>query len=164
VEPGFGLPPVAVTINLTVPLASLLRLSGGPGEATGYGPIAAATARLLAGAAAGHPATRWQLTVTSPDGRALATGAIRRPGRGAVPATGWTVTVEPIAAGECDHHDREPGYRPSPSLAALIRARSSTCGFPGCRRPARRCDLDHSVPYEDGGATCQCNLSLPRMR
>ncbi|HEX4059409.1 MAG TPA: HNH endonuclease signature motif containing protein, partial [Streptosporangiaceae bacterium] len=45
------------------------------------------------------------------------------------------------------------------ALARLIRARTSTCSFPGCRRPARRCDLDHSVPYEDGGATCQCNLS-----
>jgi hypothetical protein len=158
-EPGYGLPPLAATINLTVPLATLLRLSDSPGEAAGYGPIAAATARLLAGAAAGQQATRWQLTVTSPEGQAAGTGSVRRRGRGRGQATGWTVTVEPVAAGECDHHDQEPGYRPSAALARLIRARTSTCSFPGCRRPARRCDLDHSVPYEDGGATCQCNLS-----
>jgi hypothetical protein len=37
--------------------------------------------------------------------------------------------------------------------------RQRTCSFPGCRRPARRCDLDHTVPYDQGGATCECNLA-----
>jgi hypothetical protein len=144
-------------INLTVPLATLLQHSGSPGEAAGYGPIAPETAQQLAGAAARHPATRWQLTVISPDGHAVATGTARR--GNAVPAEGWTVTVRPIAAGDCDHHNQEPGYRPSPALARLIRTRNLTCCFPGCRRPARRCDLDHSVPYEDGGRTCECDLA-----
>jgi hypothetical protein len=155
-EPGYGLPPVAAMINLTIPLATLLQLSDSPGEAAGYGPIAAATAQALAGAAAGHLGTRWQLTVTSPDRRALATGASR--GR-AVPAEGWTVTVTPITTGDCDHRSQEPGYRPSPALARLIRTRTTTCCFPGCRRPARKCDLDHVIPYDDGGRTCQCGLA-----
>jgi hypothetical protein len=155
-EPGYGLPPIAAMINLTVPLATLLHLSDRPGEAAGYGPIAPGTARLLAGAAAGHPATRWRLIVTSPDGHATATGDARgHP----IPAEGWTVTVRPIAAGDCDHHNQEPGYRPSPALARLIRTRTTTCCFPGCRRPARRCDLDHTIPYEDGGRTCECDLA-----
>ena len=70
-----------------------------------------------------------------------------------------TVTAVPIATGDCDHRHREPGYRPSPTLARLLRARTTTCCFPGCRRPATRCDLDHTIPYEDGGLTCECNLA-----
>ncbi|WP_448059867.1 DUF222 domain-containing protein [Cellulomonas hominis] len=38
-------------------------------------------------------------------------------------------------------------YRPSPTLAATIRARDTTCRFPGCRIPAWRTDLDHITPY-----------------
>jgi hypothetical protein len=147
-------------ISLTVPLTTLLQLSDSPGEAVGYGPVAPDTARLLAGAAAGHPSTRWQVTVTSPDGQGLATGAARPIRRGqSITADGWTVTVTPIPLGDCDHQHREPGYRPSPALARLIRARNTTCSFPYCRRPARRCDLDHTVAYEDGGPTCPCNLA-----
>jgi hypothetical protein len=41
-------------------------------------------------------------------------------------------------------------YRPSPALAALIRGRDQTCRFPGCRQPAHRCDLDHTIPYPTG--------------
>ncbi len=49
-----------------------------------------------------------------------------------------------------------PGY--TPSLKALVRARSHRCTFPGCRRPATTCDLDHVVPYADGGTTSEDNL------
>jgi hypothetical protein len=155
-EPGYGLPPLAAMINLTVPLATLLQLSDAPGEVGGYGPVAPDTARALAGAAAEHPATRWQFTVTGPQGQAIGHGTARRSRtRG-----GWTVTVtaRALATGDCDHHNQEPGYRPSPTLARLIRARSATCCYPGCRRPAIQCDLDHTIPYEDGGLTCDCNL------
>jgi hypothetical protein len=41
-------------------------------------------------------------------------------------------------------------YRPPPALADLIRGRDRTCRFPGCRQPAHRCDLDHTVPHPDG--------------
>lgn len=33
------------------------------------------------------------------------------------------------------------------------------CVFPWCSQPARRCDHDHGVPYEQGGSTCDCNLA-----
>ncbi len=69
------------------------------------------------------------------------------------------MTAEPIAAGHCDHRNAEPGYRPSPALQRLIRARTTTCTGPGCRRPAQRCDLDHTLAYDDGGITCECNLA-----
>jgi hypothetical protein len=41
----------------------------------------------------------------------------------------------------------------------LIEVRDQVCGFPICRRPASRCDLDHTVPYDRGGLTCPCNIS-----
>jgi hypothetical protein len=48
---------------------------------------------------------------------------------------------------------------PPAPLRHLIQARNPTCGFPGCRRPARQCDLDHTVAYHQGGRTCECNLA-----
>lgn len=34
-----------------------------------------------------------------------------------------------------------------------------TCVFPWCSRPSHRCDLDHRVPDDGGGASCDCNLA-----
>jgi hypothetical protein len=69
------------------------------------------------------------------------------------------VTAEPITTGTCGHRGAEPGYRPSPALQRLIRARTRTCAGPGCRRPAGRCDLDHTIPHDQNGITCECNLA-----
>jgi hypothetical protein len=95
-----------------------------PASATGYGPLDPDTTRALACAAAGHHATRWHLTVTSPGGQAVGHG--RAPARQTTPAhsgsgSGWTVTVTagPITS-PCEHRTREPGYRPSPALHRLI--------------------------------------------
>jgi hypothetical protein len=33
------------------------------------------------------------------------------------------------------------------------------CVFPWCTRPAARCDIDHSIPYAEGGPTCSCNTA-----
>ena len=41
-------------------------------------------------------------------------------------------------------------YRPAAALAEYVRVRDRTCRFPGCRQPARRCDLDHNDAYPDG--------------
>jgi hypothetical protein len=49
-------------------------------------------------------------------------------------------------------------YRPTRALADLVRGRDVTCRFPGCRQPAHRCDIDHTVPYPDG-ATSRDNLA-----
>ena len=78
-QPGPDLPPLAGLVNLTIPLTTLMRLGDHPGEAAGHGPVDAEVARLLACALAGHRATRWQITVTAPDGEALATGIHRGP-------------------------------------------------------------------------------------
>jgi hypothetical protein len=52
----------------------------------------------------------------------------------------------------------EPGYVPSKALADFVRCRDLTCRWPGCDRPAAYCDLDHTVPYADGGPTHASNL------
>ena len=64
-----------------------------------------------------------------------------------------------LELGHCAHSRRVRGYRPSGRLLELIRVRQRTCSFPGCRRPAGRCDCDHTTPFEDGGLTCECNMS-----
>jgi hypothetical protein len=61
-------------------------------------------------------------------------------------------------AGTCTHRQASPSYRPPGRLHDFIIARDQTCRFPRCRQPAWRGDLDHTVPYENGGPTCACNL------
>jgi hypothetical protein len=52
----------------------------------------------------------------------------------------------------------EPGYVPSKALADFVRCRDLTCRWPGCDRPATACDLDHTIPYAQGGPTHASNL------
>lgn len=61
------------------------------------------------------------------------------------PATGVPVAV-----------DR---YRPSAELSRFLRVRDEHCRFPGCRQPARRCDVDHTVAASQGGAADARNLA-----
>lgn len=49
-------------------------------------------------------------------------------------------------------------YRPPDPTSDYVTARDKTCIFPGCRAPARRCDLDHRRPFDADGDTCPCNL------
>ncbi len=50
-------------------------------------------------------------------------------------------------------------YRPPAALRKLARWRADTCMAPGCGIPASRCDIDHSIAWEDGGDTSLQNLS-----
>jgi hypothetical protein len=52
----------------------------------------------------------------------------------------------------------EPGYAPSKALADFVRCRDLTCRWPGCDRPARDCDVDHTIPHSQGGPTHAANL------
>jgi hypothetical protein len=52
----------------------------------------------------------------------------------------------------------EPQYRPSKALAEFVRCRDLTCRWPGCDHPAIHCDLDHTIPYVEGGPTHAANL------
>ncbi|KRF35406.1 hypothetical protein ASG94_15035 [Nocardioides sp. Soil805] len=56
------------------------------------------------------------------------------------------------------------GYEPTEKIREHVIARDGTCVFPWCGRNARRCDLDHIVPYDHdhsdhGGQTSTDNLA-----
>jgi hypothetical protein len=69
------------------------------------------------------------------------------------------IRMAPIARGGCDHARAETGYRPSRELQHLVKVRNARCTAPGCGRPAARCDLDHTVAWDQGGLTCECDLA-----
>ncbi len=48
-------------------------------------------------------------------------------------------------------------YEPPTGLDDFVRTRDGTCRFPGCRRRASACDLDHTVPFP-AGETSAANL------
>ena len=181
-------PGLTGSVNLTMPLATWLGASAEPGEAAGFGPLPPDDARALAGLVAREPGARWCLTLTDRDGRAIAHGCSRagplpagqdgqpsgEPWSGrdgpagrepaaarAGPPDGWalTVTIRPLAVGECFHERESKGYQPAPLLRHVVNVRQRTCGFPGCRNPAARCDQDHTIPHHQGGRTCECNLA-----
>jgi len=155
------------TVNLTMPLSAWAGLGDGPGEVAGYGPADADTCRDLV--ARTGPGARWCLTLTGPGGRAVAHACASRPpgpgsqGDRAGAAIAWAIELgcklQFLETEPCSHSRRAGRYRPPPNLVHLIGVRQRTCSFPGCRRPARRCDLDHTVPYDQGGVTCECNLA-----
>ena len=49
-------------------------------------------------------------------------------------------------------------YEPPQDLTEHVLARDRICRFPGCRRRARRCEVDHQTPWDEGGGTDACNL------
>ncbi len=49
-------------------------------------------------------------------------------------------------------------YRPPAALNDKVRARDVMCRAPGCTRSADKTDLDHTLAWEDGGATSEKNL------
>jgi Domain of unknown function (DUF222) len=173
---GAGLPsgPAGLTgtVNFTVPLTTWLGLTGGPGEAAGYGHLDAAASRDLTTAITTSPGSRWCLTITSPDGHAIGHACARKghpPPGGPAPPGGlrnggnlrWLagVKISWLETGACGHARETLAYQPSPALRHLLKTRDQTCSFPGCRRPARRCDDDHTIPHDQGGRTCECNLA-----
>jgi len=169
------------TVNLTMPLATWLGLSDRPGNASGYGPLDASDSRDLAHALAARAGNRWCLTFTDAQGRPVAHGCARngsaedrrhgdqpsprsRAGpssRSPAGSTGdrWTFTITLLPGNACDHAWQTAAYQPSSVLRHLVETRHGACVFPGCRRPAAQCDKDHTVPYDQGGKTCLCNLA-----
>jgi hypothetical protein len=84
---------------------------------------------------------------------------------------------ERLATGLCHHAHRIDltppaacsGYTPSPAMIAWVRARDRHCRFPGCRRPAKQCDLDHLIPWGPGttqasNLACLCRYHYADLR
>ncbi len=157
-----GQPQLAGQINLTFPLSAWARLSDASGEVAGYGPADTGTCRDLASWT--DVLTRLCLTLTDQHGNPVAhactSGPAPPPGQPAIRwAKGLRDKLQYLESGTCGHSRQSAGYRPPDGLAHLIKIRQRTCSFPGCRRAARFCDLDHSLAYDKGGITCECNLS-----
>lgn len=158
---------------LSVPLDALTGTAELPGELQGFGPVTAAQARELAG----H-ALRWVATRTHAHGVADTSGD--RAGGDSGGVGGQVVLHGQIAlhgqgqpqllrinraVARVDTPDRpEGGYRPSGTLAARVKARDGTCRWPSCNHSAWSCDLDHTLPYHQGGATSAANLSALHRR
>jgi hypothetical protein len=49
-------------------------------------------------------------------------------------------------------------YAPTAPITREVQARHHTCLYPGCDRPATRCELDHPIPYNRGGTTSSRHL------
>jgi hypothetical protein len=150
------------SVHLTVPATTWLGLTEAPGEVAGFGPAGAPVCRDLAGLIAAGRRSRWCVTLTDGEGRAVAHGCARCP----PPADGpdrarWlaTVRINPIESGTCTHAREVTGYRIPYSLHHIVKTRQRTCSFPGCQRIARRCDDDHTLPHDQGGRSCECNLA-----
>jgi Domain of unknown function (DUF222) len=168
--------PMPALINLIVPAGTLLGWSSAPAEAGAWGLLDRDETRTIVNAAARHPSTRWCVTLTAPDGTAMAHACAR--GRHQLPLTDLApqpppaqlaellrrlnLTFTRVANGACDHVEAEEHYTPSRKLKHLIRARTATCDAPGCQAQALNTDLDHTIPWP-GGPTDQCNLA-PRCR
>ena len=155
---------LAGNVNLTIPLTTLLRLTESPGDLGGFGPITAYTAREIAAGALGAPAVRWCVTVTGENGQAIGHGCASQ-ARAAPGTPGWpfTMKITALAGGDCGHQRESAHYRPPPSLWHLVQVRNPRCTAPGCRMPAARWDDDHTVAFDEGGRTCECNLG-PRCK
>ena len=141
----------------------------GPGPSGGPRPppAAGASARSAPGCSRPPPASatssRPVSSVSAPRGSRLPTRGPARASDLDLPADvmDWLVgmPVTKLETGDCSHLREAPGYRPPSALRHLITIRQPTCSFPGCRRPAARCDQDHTVAYDQGGRTCECNLA-----
>ena len=115
-----GGPPgsLAARINVTVPLAAILGLCDTPGEVAAFGPVDADVTRDLIRAAGLHPATRWCVTVVSPDGQAIGHGCAH--GRHQPPAFSPDSGTDPPSTGgnppggggsPPQHRRQPPGWR-----------------------------------------------------
>ncbi|MBO0824298.1 MAG: DUF222 domain-containing protein [Actinobacteria bacterium] len=162
------------TIHLTMPMSAWLGLTNNPGEIGGRGALDAWSCREIASWLIGRPGSRYCLTVTNPDGHPVGHACTRAPPPGLAPTEpgppqgspapldlgAWIsgLNVNWLESGSCSHARETTGYVPGRLLGHLIKVRNPTCTAPGCRRPAQQCDVDHIVPYQQGGRTCECNL------
>lgn len=142
----------------------LLGSGTGMGTGTGTGTGAGAGAGMEAGA---------EEAASAPTNRVRAHIQVVIPEHGAAELVGYgpidSVTAARLAQGAAAWDrvtvDEAGGvisvdrYRPSAEMARFLAARDLHCRAPGCRVPAKRCDLDHTVDAARGGATTTVNLA-----
>ncbi|MGH3099340.1 MAG: DUF222 domain-containing protein [Streptosporangiales bacterium] len=147
-EPTAAVGDPRITVEVTVSAETLAGLVDEPATLAGYGPVTAEQAREIAY----RPEATWTRLIHHSDtGRLTSRGTkTYRPGDWRRLLTDPAEPTPPPSS----------SYRPPPNLDRFVRTRDRTCRFPGCRRNARRSDLDHAIPYDQGGATSAENLHV----
>ena len=153
-----------------------------PGEVAGFGPLDPADARDLVAAAARHPDTRWCVTALHPDGTAAAHGCARgphpwtpgtrrdrdspgeppgplRPDQVAGFLRALKLTAQPRGPRPLRPRPGRDRLPAQPGPPHLVKVRNTRCTAPGCGQPAARCDLDHTLAWDQDGITCPCGLA-----
>jgi hypothetical protein len=74
-------------------------------------------------------------------------------------ATAPGVTVKPVIVVDLNEEILTDAYRPTPRQRRQAMLIHATCAFPHCGVKAEHCDLDHRVPYGQGGKTTTSNLT-----
>ena len=106
------------------------------------------------------------VTIDLPTALGLANNPGQLSGYGPIPANiarqiaadgRWKRFVTDPITGVLLDYGRET-YIPPQDLQDFLIARDRTCRFPGCRQPAHLADLDHAIPWEEGGTTSAENL------
>ncbi|MCD1146119.1 DUF222 domain-containing protein [Kocuria sp. LUK] len=158
-------------VTVTVPVLTLLEAARGPGgsptaHAPGGRPGVGTSGRIPPARAPGSPPAAGgpgdlPAVLRGPVAAVLAGhGPIDADvaARLAAGAPSWhRILVHPVTGVVLDH-DRTTYAVPADLRRRLVH-RDVTCRFPGCRRRAERCDLDHTVAWQDGGPTAAGNLA-----
>ena len=147
-------PPLVGRVTFTVSREVLDRLPSASGEVPGRLPSASGEVPGRLPSASGEVPGRLH---SADAAAAILTRAVNAAAKVAIRAA-ERAAADATADGGCAHAEASPCYRPPPRLREQVTARDVTCRFPTCRQPVWRCDLDHSVPYDQGGPTCLCNL------
>ena len=115
----------------------------------------------------GRPVTV-NLTIDLPTLLGLAENPGQLSGYGAIPASvarelaadgKWRKFITDPTTGNLLDFGRE-SYIPPQALRDFLLARDRTCRFPGCRRSGIKGEIDHAIPWEEGGETSPKNLGL----
>lgn len=115
----------------------------------------------------GRPITV-NLTIDLPTLLGLSENPGQLSGYGAIPATvarelaadgKWRKFITDPTTGNLLDFGRE-SYLPPQVLRDFLLARDKTCRFPGCRRSGVKGEIDHVIPWEEGGETSPKNLGL----
>ena len=115
----------------------------------------------------GRPVTV-NLTIDLPTLLGLAENPGQLSGYGPIPASvarelaadgKWRKFITDPTTGNLLDFGRE-SYLPPQALRDFLLARDRTCRFPGCRRSGIKGEIDHAIPWEEGGETSPKNLGL----
>lgn len=171
-------------VELRVGLGTLLGIDEQPGEIAGWGPVPASVARDVA---AHQRKGQWRFAIVDEAGQLLSDGLTRRrPEAPRAPAQaaggivelhvrlrlltdeqmlvrhpGWSGVLADLAAQHARQRPiaQNPAARfPGRPLRRRTQIHFQHCVFPGCRRPASDCDLDHRRDHSRGGRSDEENL------